>query len=60
MGARIRLHRLGHYQTVHGAREKSRDTVSVRLHNGLSLDPMPTREAVDRIITATTSLSLEL
>jgi hypothetical protein len=36
------------------------DTVSLRLRNGLSLDPMPTREAVNRIITVTTGHSLEL
>jgi threonyl-tRNA synthetase len=48
------------YQAFVGARETTSDTVSLRLGNGLSLDPMPTREAVDRIITATSSLSLEL
>jgi threonyl-tRNA synthetase len=60
LGARIRLHRLVPYQAVVGARETTSGTVSLRLRNGLSLDPMPTREAVDRIITATASHSLEL
>lgn len=60
LGARVRLHRLVPYQAVVGARETTSDTVSLRLRNGLSLDPMPAREAVDRIITATASLSLEL
>jgi threonyl-tRNA synthetase len=60
LGARIRLHRLVPYQVFVGAGETTSDTVSLRLRIGLSLDPMPTREAVDRIITATSSLSLEL
>ena len=60
LGARIRLHRLVPYQAVIGARETTSDTVSQRLRNGLSLDPMPTPEAVDRIISVTASLSLEL
>jgi Pterin 4 alpha carbinolamine dehydratase len=50
----------GAYQAVVGARETTSDTVSLRLRNGLSLDPMPTHEAVERIITATASHSLEL
>lgn len=60
LGARIRLHRLVPYQAVVGARETTTNTVSLRLRNGLSLDPMPTREAVDRIITVTAGLRLEL
>ena len=60
LGARIRLHRLVPYQAVIGARETTSDTVSLRLRNGLNLDPMPTQEAVDRIVTVTTSLSLDL
>jgi threonyl-tRNA synthetase len=60
LGARIRLHRLVPHQAVVGPRETTSDTISLRLRNGLSLDPMPTREAVERVITATASHSLEL
>jgi len=58
--ARIRVHRLVPYQAVVGARETTSDTVSLRLRNGLTLDPMPTREALDRVIIVTAGLSLEL
>jgi threonyl-tRNA synthetase len=60
LGARIRMHRLVPYQAVLGARETESDTVSLRLRTGLNLDPIPTQEAVDRLIAVADRLSLEL
>jgi threonyl-tRNA synthetase len=60
LGARIRAHRLVPYQAVVGARETADDTVSLRLRTGLNLDPIPTQEAVARILSVSARLSLEL
>ena len=52
LGARIRSHRLAPYQAIVGAREADSDTVSLRLRTGLALDPIPARDAADRILAA--------
>ena len=56
LGARIRSHRLVPYQAVVGARETASDTVSLRLRTGLSLDPIPARDAADHILAAASRL----
>jgi threonyl-tRNA synthetase len=52
LGARIRSHRLVPYLAIVGAREAGHDTVSLRLRSGSALEPMPAREAADRILAA--------
>jgi threonyl-tRNA synthetase len=59
LAARIRSHRLVPYQAVIGAREASGDTVSLRLRNGLNIDPIPAHEAADRIYAVVRNRSLE-
>jgi threonyl-tRNA synthetase len=58
--ARIRSSRLVPYQAIIGAREVEGDIVSLRLRSGDNLAPIPTQEAVERVVAASDPFSREL